>query len=41
MKTLRDIAEEIVQYTSTTARLPPYQVSEVENILKKDFGGNK
>lgn len=41
MKTLRDIAEEIVQYTPTTARLPPYQVQEVENILKKYFGGNE
>lgn len=40
MKTLRKIAEEIIQYTSTTARLPPYQMQEIEDILKKYFGGD-
>ncbi len=37
MKSFRDIAEEIVEFTSSTALYPPYQVEEVEKILRRYF----
>ena len=41
MKTLRDIAKEIVDFTSTTPLYPAYQVDIVEKILEKYFKGDQ
>ena len=40
MKPLKDIAIEIVDFTSQSPLYPIYQVTEVEKILTKYFNGD-
>ena len=40
MKPLKEVAIEIVDFTSQSPLYPIYQVTEVEKILKKYFKGD-
>ena len=40
MKTIRDVAQEIVDFTTYTRLYPIYQVEEIEKILKKYCKGD-